>query len=138
MNKQLAIWVVTQRQKCEREDRRKMLDSIGFVRGDILEAQQIEKFNELRDFKKKYGHTKVTMSMDKQLAIWVKTQRSESKREDRIKCLILQVLFGNVKQFNAISINMFQAYFCVRKFTCMSSIYVGLTCLINYERFEII
>ena len=57
MNKQLAYWIATQRSECKREDRIKMLDSIGFVWNPLedLEAQWFEKFNELRDFKKKYG-----------------------------------------------------------------------------------
>ena len=31
MNKQLARWMNRQRQKCDRENRTKMLDSLGFI-----------------------------------------------------------------------------------------------------------
>ena len=57
MNKELAAQIVMQRRECKREDRRRQLDSIGFVWDHLeaLEAQWFEKFNELRDFKKKYG-----------------------------------------------------------------------------------
>ena len=86
MHKQLFDWIIRQRFECEKEDRRKLLDSIGFV-WDLYEAQWIEIFDELRDFKEKHGHAKVTRSMNKQLAHWVKRQRFECKREDRIKLL---------------------------------------------------
>ena len=92
-DKSLVAWVKTQRQSCKVESRIKLLKSIGFVfsASDGPEDQWLEKYNELREFYQKHGHTQVTLSnySDKSLTRWVQTQRRCCKMEKRRKMLDL-------------------------------------------------
>ncbi|KAK1737667.1 helicase-associated domain-containing protein [Skeletonema marinoi] len=79
-NRQLGIWVLTQRQNrknnslaSERVDK---LNEIGFV-WEPLEAAWQSKYNKLNTFYKRYGHTKIPMGGDgdEELYYWCMRQR---------------------------------------------------------------
>ena len=86
-NKQLAIWVVTQRKFRHKgglsADRRQRLDDIGFVWGAARAEKPDElwarRFAELVAYKSKYKNLKVpkTSGEHKQLATWVNQQRKK-------------------------------------------------------------
>jgi len=87
----LVEWAYNQRKRCSTEKRKEMLKLIGFV-FPALEGQEdqwLEKYNQLKEFYQKHGHTRVTCSnADKSLVRWVGTQRG-CKMEKRRKMLDL-------------------------------------------------
>jgi len=96
---QLANWVKRQRlqHKLGRipDDRRQLLDDIGFVWSfaDKMQAIWNQRFDELVTFKKEHGHCNVSYKYTEypQLAEWVRTQRTSHKKgrlpDDRIQRL---------------------------------------------------
>lgn len=90
-DKSLVNWVGWQRFDCNIEKRKQMLDSVEFnwPSSDAYEAKWLEKFNQLKLFQKKNGHTQVTNSncTDKSLVNWTVKQRFTCKRKERIKLL---------------------------------------------------
>jgi len=79
--KNLALWSSKQRQLCRKgrmsEDRKEVLDAIGFVWEPQLndKLQWQEKYLLLVEFKKKNGHCRVRQKTDRCLAKWVDRQR---------------------------------------------------------------
>lgn len=78
-DKKLYKWVCRQRvfknKGLIREDRYKRLNEIGFD-WDVIDSRWMEKYNQLLEFKKEFGHCNVPRSYeDKALATWVHTQR---------------------------------------------------------------
>jgi hypothetical protein len=89
-DRQLAIWVVTQR-KCQKKDtllpdRKAKLDEIGFVwQGSIDNDQRWnDMFARMKAYRKKNGHCRVLIGgpniQDRQLSQWVQYQRSCHKK----------------------------------------------------------
>ena len=95
-NPQLGTWVSTQRENKEKmsEERRNMLDSIGFV-WKFQEAQLAfhweVRFQQLVDYKRVYGncHVPQRFKENKQLGKWVSTQRENKEKmsEEKRKML---------------------------------------------------
>jgi len=93
--KSLAYWVNKQRHCCKMESRIKLLNAIGFVwiASEALEDQQedrwLEKYNQLKRFYQKHGHTQVPSSADgdNSLYKWVFNQHQRCKIMSRIKLL---------------------------------------------------
>ncbi|MDB4739198.1 Helicase associated domain protein [Akkermansiaceae bacterium] len=77
-NKELAMWVTTQRTSKKRNTlnpkKIKRLDQIGFVWVPLEEVWDFQ-FQSLVAYQRKYGNCLITPSKDKQLAGWIKTQR---------------------------------------------------------------
>lgn len=80
-NEQLGYWVRYMRKIKRRqvqyqmtEEQYRKLDEIGFD-WDPRETFWEERFAELKEFKKEFGHCKVNMSFDKRLYIWCRSQR---------------------------------------------------------------
>jgi len=94
-NKQLGTWVGTQRTSKKRglldADKIKRLDELGFVWDPIEQVWEI-RFKDLAAYKQEHGDCLVPRNWkNKQLATWVKTQRTSKKRgqldADKIKRL---------------------------------------------------
>ena len=95
-NKQLGTWVNTQRENKEkmREERRKRLDSIGFVwklRATPISVPWEVRFQQLLDYKRVHGNCNVPYNYKANLKLrtWVNTQRTkeETMRDERRKRL---------------------------------------------------
>lgn len=83
-NQKLGAWVSTQREAYEKKllmpKRYKKLASLGF--NWCLKNSWEERFSELTDFKKEYGHCDVPYNyVNKNLASWVANQRVSHKKE---------------------------------------------------------
>jgi hypothetical protein len=85
-NKQLARWVLTQR-NCYRDekishDRIKRLEDIGFI-WNPFESQWEEMFNALKEYKGNHGHCNIPQQWaeNKRLAGWVGKQRQDYRKE---------------------------------------------------------
>jgi len=87
-NLQLGTWVSTQRRAKKQNnlspERIKMLDALGFPWDPFGETWD-DMFNELKEYKKQYGHTNVPakLSKNKKLEGWVRTQR-QLKKQNRL------------------------------------------------------
>lgn len=85
-NKQLGIWVSGQRYKYKLNNLEEMhvqrLEHLGFT-WDINETIWNERFAELKEFKKIHGHciVPITYKENKQLGIWVASQRKAKKQK---------------------------------------------------------
>lgn len=90
-NPLLAQWIKRQRSQYKlkkqgqhstlSDERERTLTDVGFV-WDSHAAAWMEKFNELVQFKQRYGHCRVTLSDEtfSKLGVWVKTQRRNYRR----------------------------------------------------------
>lgn len=85
---QLANWVSRHRQLYKKgnlsEDRISKLNEVGFVWDATSdnEAKWNEQFEKLKQYKKEHGHCRVPYNYeDRSLANWVKTQRTQYKKE---------------------------------------------------------
>ena len=98
----LAGWVSNQRGRYRRselkEDRRRKLASLGFVFDTgfqrpegLVHVPWEERFEQLRAYHAKHGHTRVSLSEDLQLTRWAQDQRAKHERgrlsEDQIEML---------------------------------------------------
>ena len=92
-DKSLVKWVQNQRRTCKLKSRIEMLDSVGFIwhpeKKQKKQKKWFESFNKLKDFCKKNGHTRVTLSNcnDASLVKWVRDQRRICKTKERIEML---------------------------------------------------
>lgn len=100
-NKDLYLWMANQRdlkrnyELCE--NRLKLLEEIGFewnirrTRKEFSDKRWMDKFDKLKEYKKNHGHAKVRRSQDKDLYLWLATQRYKKKcndlSQDRVKLL---------------------------------------------------
>lgn len=84
----LATWVRIQRFDCKQQQRRDLLDAVGFKWAVSKENEWESMYKRLVEYKKKHQTTYVPSNYeDKQLEKWVRSQRYHCKREDRIKKL---------------------------------------------------
>ena len=98
-NKQLAAWVNTQRSCYKKliirkessicKERFNLLEEIGFEwnPSEKFQAKWHERYEELVEFKKQYGHCNVPQRYkhNKQLAVWVKNQRYQYRKHRETK-----------------------------------------------------
>ncbi|MBI4024127.1 MAG: helicase associated domain-containing protein [Verrucomicrobia bacterium] len=83
----LQNWVGWQRKQVISPERKRLLDSIGFI-WNPLEQVWEEWFRRLVEFKRRHGHCRVTFSsMDPALASWVRVQRLRPLSRERRKRL---------------------------------------------------
>ena len=92
----LGEWVCKQRQLNSNQklhqNRKALLDSIGFVwnvigKGGIYDQRWLERYNDLKVFRRRYGHCNVTTTYCPRLGNWVRAQRRDKNscrlRQDR-------------------------------------------------------
>jgi len=84
----LGMWVFIQRMECKNQERRDLLDAIGFVWGESHEAHWGRMYRRLVEYKAKYNTAYVPNDdPDQELERWVRGQRRQCERLDRRKKL---------------------------------------------------
>lgn len=82
-NPKLGRWVKTQRQRCINQDRKELLDAIGFEwQSAVVEDKWMEMYKQLLAYKEKHGTTCVPCQYPK-LGTWVRAQRQKCKSKKR-------------------------------------------------------
>lgn len=86
---QLATWVNTQRRRKQPEDKRDLLNSIGFVWEVKRDSDSywIDMYERLVAYQTKHKTTHVPRGKDPQLGPWVEHQRRRCRDEDRVALL---------------------------------------------------